>query len=224
VVRMSLANRRAELVQAALRVTARLGVNGATTRAIVAEAGMPLASFHYAFASRHEMMRELLCLVARNESVSVSSSARVGDDIRSTVRDALTSILTTVEAHPEYEQVLFELQQYALRTPDLWPLAMTYHADYRLAVRELLVSGAKAAEVGWSLPVDDVARMVVSLIDGIVITWLADRDSAAALRTIEIASSALAILALPDGISTSTATDATNSISTDATNSVSADS
>ena len=56
---MSSIDRRGEIVQAALRVIADQGMQGATTRAIVAEANMPLASFHYAFASRDEMMEEL---------------------------------------------------------------------------------------------------------------------------------------------------------------------
>ena len=40
----------------ALTVIARDGVHAATTRAIVAEAGMALASFHYAFRSRDELI------------------------------------------------------------------------------------------------------------------------------------------------------------------------
>ena len=41
--------RRRELIAAALRVVASRGLHEASTRAIVAEAGMSLASFHYAF-------------------------------------------------------------------------------------------------------------------------------------------------------------------------------
>ena len=46
---MSSVERRLEIVQAALRVIADVGVQGATTRVVVAEAGMSLTSFHYAF-------------------------------------------------------------------------------------------------------------------------------------------------------------------------------
>ena len=51
--------RRASLARAARTVIARDGLAAATTRAIVAEAGMPLASFHYAVASRDELLREV---------------------------------------------------------------------------------------------------------------------------------------------------------------------
>ena len=52
--------RRAALARAARTVIARDGLQAATTRAIVAEADMPLASFHYAFASRDELLAELV--------------------------------------------------------------------------------------------------------------------------------------------------------------------
>ena len=68
--------RRALLVQAALRVIAKQGVSGATTRAIVAEAGMSLASFHYAFRSHDEMMRELVAYVVDAESMASFAALR----------------------------------------------------------------------------------------------------------------------------------------------------
>ena len=57
--------RRDLLVQAAFRVIAEHGVEAATTRRISAAASMSLASFHYAFESRDELLAEL---VARGTS------------------------------------------------------------------------------------------------------------------------------------------------------------
>ena len=65
--RLSYAERRALLVRAALRLIDSDGVHAATTRAIVAEARMSLASFHYAFRSRDEMIRELIAHVVQDE-------------------------------------------------------------------------------------------------------------------------------------------------------------
>ena len=81
--RVSCAERRAALVRAALRVIHRDGVNGATTRAIVAEAHMSLASFHYAFRSRDEMIRELIAFVVQDEQ-RVSLEALDPDAVLST--------------------------------------------------------------------------------------------------------------------------------------------
>jgi len=195
-VRMSSVDRRSELLRAALSVIAQHGVAGATTRAIVAEANMSLASFHYAFDSRDEMLRELIALVVSTETSAVFATFEFGSDIRSSIRDGLAAYFATIVADPAHEQVMFELQKYALRTPGLENLAREQYDRYRSAVTELLVLGAQSTGIRWSLPVDDIARLVVTITDGLTLGWLADRDSAAAARVIEFAADSLASLAI----------------------------
>lgn len=190
--------RRRLLVEAALRVIARDGMNAATTRAVVGEANMSLASFHYAFTSRDEMMRELVAHVVENETVAAFSGLRLGADIRTSIRDALTAFFDgAVIADPEHEQVMFEIMQYALRTPGLRHLAAEQYSRYRAAVTELLIAGATSAGVTWIRPVDDVARIVLTFTDGLTFGWLADRDTDAARRVIEFAADSLSTLAVP---------------------------
>ena len=128
--RLSSAERRALLLQAALRVIAEQGVAGATTRAIVAEAGMSLASFHYAFRSHAEMMRDLIAHVVDAEVAAAFATVTPGSDIRSTLRNGMQAYLDYVVADPAHEQVMFELFHYALRTPGLEVLAREQYARY----------------------------------------------------------------------------------------------
>ena len=197
--RMPAAERRLALLQAAFRVIAAQGVAGATTRAIVAEADMSLASFHYAFTSRDEMMRELIGHVIENETVAAFESLRYGNDLRTAVRDGLQAFFEVVVADPAHEQTMFELMQYALRTPELDGLPREQYSGYRFAVAGLLETAAADTGMRWILPLDDVARMVVTITDGITLAWLADRDSAAASRVIEFAATSIAALAQPLG-------------------------
>lgn len=197
-VRMSSGDRRLEIVQAALRVIAERGVSGATTRAIVAEAGMSLASFHYAFSSRDEMMRELVAHVVEHETVAAFSGLSFDGGVRQSIRDALTAFFEfAVVSDPGHEQVMFELMQYALRTPGIEHLAKEQYDRYRSAVGSLLVQAADSLDIEWTLPVDDVARMVVAITDGLTLGWLADRDTGAAHRVIEFAADSLSSLATP---------------------------
>ena len=197
--RMSAADRRLALLQAAFRVIAAEGVSGATTRAIVAEADMSLASFHYAFTSRDEMMRELIAHVIENQAVAAFESLRFGNDLRAAVRDGLQAFFEVVIADPAHEQTMFELMQYSLRTPELAGLPREQYSGYRMAVSGLLETAAADTGSVWVIPLDDVARMVVAITDGITLGWLADRDSAAASRVIEFAATSIAALAQPAG-------------------------
>lgn len=194
--RVSCAERRAALVRAALRVIHRDGVNGATTRAIVAEAHMSLASFHYAFRSRDEMIRELIAFVVQDEQ-RVSLEALDPDaDIRSAVRAGMHAYFDLLRAHPSREQALQELVQYSLRTPGLEHLPRAQYASYFHTARVLLERGAEVTGVQWSLPVEQLARILIAITDGLTIAWLADRDDEAAGRLIDFAADTIGALAV----------------------------
>ncbi len=169
----------------------------ATTRAIVAEAEMSLASFHYAFRSHDEMMGELVAYVVDAESLASFAALRPGTDIRTSLRAGLGAFLDYVMADPFHEQVLQELMLYALRTPGLEHLAREQHERYRAAAASLLIDVAAAAGVEWAVPLDDVARAIITTTGGVSLAWLADRDAAAATRVLDLAAASIAALARP---------------------------
>jgi AcrR family transcriptional regulator len=197
--RMSSEDRRVELMRAALRVIAERGVGGATTRAIVSEAGMSLASFHYAFSSRDEMLHALIAHVVETQTVAAFSMIPVGGDIRTTVRAGLQAFFETVVADPGHEQVMFELMHVALRTPGLEDLPRRQNERYREAATELLRAAAVNCDIRWSLPVGQIAHLVVTITDGLTVAWLANRDLAAAALVMDFAAGSLAALATPAG-------------------------
>ncbi|MBX3067184.1 MAG: TetR family transcriptional regulator [Microbacteriaceae bacterium] len=195
--RMSVADRRAALILAALRVIERDGVHGATTRAIVAEAGMPLASFHYAFLSRDELIRELIRTVVETEGQAASETLSEQAGIRTSIRDGLQAYFDLLVAEPNREQAMFELLHYSLRTEELHDLPKAQYSTYWKTAASVLEVGAKAARVQWKLPVAEVARLLVTFISGLTLAWLADRDAEAAARTMDFAADSLAVLAEP---------------------------
>ncbi|CAN5590627.1 hypothetical protein BH10ACT7_BH10ACT7_15700 [soil metagenome] len=182
-------------MRAAIRVIADKGVAAATTRAIVAEADMSLASFHYAFRSHAEMMRELIAWVVDAEVSAAFATVQPGRDIRATLRSGMQAYLDYVTADPGHEQVMFELFHYALRTPGLESMAREQYEKYHQSVAEIVIGGATAAGIAWRIPEIDVARLIVTFTDGITLAWLADRDDAAARRALDFAADSLAALA-----------------------------
>jgi AcrR family transcriptional regulator len=193
--RVSSAERRAALVRAALRVIDREGVHGATTRAIVAEAHMSLASFHYAFRSRDDMVRELIAFVVQDEQRVSLEALHTDAHIRSAVRAGLQAYFELLRAHPSREQAMQELVQYALRTPGLEELPRAQYASYFHTARVLLERGAEVTGVEWTMPIEQLARTLIAITDGLTIAWLADRDDEAAGLLMDFAADSIAALA-----------------------------
>jgi len=195
--RLSAELRRDRLIQAALTVIAREGVHGATTRAIVAEAGMSLASFHYVFPSRDRLIHDVIARVLRDQQQVSFESLETAGSPREAVRLGLDAYFELLSREPERELAMFELMHYAMRNPDFGRLPRVQHASYRATARELLEAGAAQVGFAWSRPVDEVARLLVVMVDGMTVAWLADRDDAAASLVMDFIADSLAAMTVP---------------------------
>ena len=189
--RIPASERRSALIEAALRVVSRRGIAQATTRAIVAEAGMSLASFHYAFDSRDE----LIATVVAREQQAVVPDIVPGQDLRQILESGLLRYLEHLKADPDHEQAMLELTQYALRSAERHPLAVAQYRRYAELAEHSLEVAAEVAGTTWRLPVAEVAHVLVAFTDGLTLTWLVDRDDAAARAVARAAADALARMA-----------------------------
>ncbi|MEV8212375.1 TetR family transcriptional regulator C-terminal domain-containing protein [Leifsonia sp. NPDC077715] len=209
--RIPVADRRTALVQAALRVVARDGVAAATTRRIVAEAGMPLASFHYVFASRDELMAELIETAVAGEQrdldpVLAAVADAEGAAMRDVLRSGLQHYFDGVRADPDREKAMLELTQWALREPGFEPLARRQYARYHELAAHAVAEAARLTGSTWTRPLDEVARILIAFTDGLTVGWLVTRDDSAAAATMDVSADALAALAVPASTTTATAT------------------
>ncbi|WP_139417736.1 TetR/AcrR family transcriptional regulator [Agromyces laixinhei] len=195
--RIPASERRAALVQAALRVVSQRGIAHATTRAIVAEAGMSLASFHYAFDSRDELIDELITTVVASEQEAVLPSDLQGLGLRETLEAGLLRYFDHLRADPEHEQAMLELTQYALRSPERHPLAVAQYARYSELAGRSLEAAAELAGAVWTTPVAQVAGVLIAFTDGLTLTWLVTRDDDVARAIAHAAADALSRMAEP---------------------------
>jgi AcrR family transcriptional regulator len=195
--RIAAADRRAALIQAALRVIAAHGVAAATTRAIAAEAGMSLASLHYAFTSRDELISYVVREQTRAALTAITAPLVPGG-VAETISVALRSYLDIVVADPGRELAMFELSLHSLREQGLRDAARQQYDLYYAAASEVAEAIARHHDVSWRVPVQDVARLVITFTDGLTLGWLTGRDTEATQRVIDFAAISLAALAQPN--------------------------
>jgi AcrR family transcriptional regulator len=197
--RIPVPQRRAALIEAALRVISGKGVAAATTRAIAAEAGMSLASLHYAFESRDDLIAEVIAQVIELQAGAALGVLEPGADLSTTLREAFHAYLAVIAADPPREQAMYELNHYALRTPGLGESARRQYASYYAAAEAVLTAIAEVTGHEWTRPMPQMARILITLTDGISLGWLVDHDTEAAEQVIDFAVGALVALAHPTG-------------------------
>jgi len=177
--------RREQLIDAAVRVAARDGVAAATTRAIATEAGASLASVHYCFESKQELLQEVLISIINELTGEAPAGAPDGASVAEMLRADLGALWAVVEREPGKQQVTYELTHYALRTEGLEGLAQWQYQVYYARSAERLRQIAARAGVEWAVPLPTLTRMLMNMIDGLVLGWLVDRDSELARGALE---------------------------------------
>jgi TetR/AcrR family transcriptional regulator, regulator of biofilm formation and stress response len=163
--------RREQILEAALRVIGRAGVQAVTHRAVAGEAGVPLGSTTYYFDSREDLIRQALEYVAASE---VERYAKRADELRTLkspreLADRLIDELVAAAQDRIAYIAEYELWLEAGRRPELRDAAQNWcDAEQRsvAVAMEALGSGDPAMD----------ASLVVAAIDGLGERVLARED------------------------------------------------
>ncbi|NMO00651.1 TetR/AcrR family transcriptional regulator [Gordonia sp. TBRC 11910] len=182
--RIPAAERRVELIDAAVRVIAESGVDGATTRRIADEANAPLATLHYCFASKEVLFAAVFEHVAgQYRDVLLANDCH--GDVRATTRGLLRAMAEWYLTNRETAQAIAELISWAQRQD-----AQQAHLVYDEAITTMRdIVGAAAESAGQDLEpeiVDELVTLVTTMSDGFALNYLVFPDRDAALHQIDL--------------------------------------
>ncbi|WP_328333874.1 TetR family transcriptional regulator [Kribbella sp. NBC_00382] len=178
--------RRADLVQAAIQVATREGLAATTTRRIAQELGISVGIVHYCFRSKEELLHEVIRVIAEAQLVAARAAIVPGGDVATSVRNAFLGFWQLVEATPQAQLLTYELTSWALRNAETEPLAKEQRASQLAGIEAILADISAATGCEWKLPAQQLARMTLAITDGVTLGWLADRDTASAVQTLEM--------------------------------------
>ncbi len=179
--RMSVEERRARLVEAAITVLARDGVPHATTRAIVAEAGMQIGVFHYCFRSKEELVLEVMRAINQRSYGAVGRVLEEETEPVALVRGAVAAYWEHIKDSPLEHLLTYELTHYALRQPGQRHAAVAQYESYHQGMVALLGGLASVGGFAWRAPIDILARMTLAVIEGVTFQWLVNEDGPTAV-------------------------------------------
>ncbi|SEC76005.1 TetR/AcrR family transcriptional regulator [Rhodococcus koreensis] len=182
--RIPAAERRAELVAAAVRMIAAHGVDGATTRRIAQDANAPLATLHYCFATKEVLFAAVFEHVTAQYR-EVLACNDVQGDVETTARALLRGVMEWYLANPDFGAAIVELISWAQRQEGK-QAEMVY--DEAFATMRPILEAA-ATDAGQSVDpktIAELAYIVSTLSDGFALNWLVFTDRTAAELQIEL--------------------------------------
>lgn len=175
--RISAAERREQFLEAAVAVIARDGVDGATTRKIADEARAPLATLHYCFQTKENLLFALYEQLFSEIRVETPAALATGASAARPVEDLMTETMQWVVDHPVRARATIEITLWAERNDP--GMAGRLYALFLEAWSELLL------RAGIPLPAEAVetfVRLLIAIADGLTLQMIAEQDAERTMR------------------------------------------
>lgn len=189
------AERRPQLIKAAIDLMSREGVAAGSTRAIAAELGVAQATVHYTFGTKEDLYRAVLKQLTDDLIEQVEQAAPDDAGFADTIAALASAVWRTVREKPETYQLLNELSLFALRAPSLGEILADQYRDLIEVVTELVTRTAERTGQGLAQPAETIARFFLAGFDGLSLQRLAfpdDESEITCLRALVSATVALA--------------------------------
>lgn len=176
----SAADRRRRLCQAAIAVAMREGLAGLSTRAVAQEAGLTAAMVNYEFASKDGLLLAVLEEIHAGVRATLAASVAGSRDLADALARMAAAYWTHVQETPALQRVQYELTLHTLTLAGGEALARRQYDGYVQALAAAL--GAVAGRPLRAADLEDLAGACVALMDGLILQWLATRDTDAVGR------------------------------------------
>nr|WP_042184343.1 TetR/AcrR family transcriptional regulator [Kibdelosporangium sp. MJ126-NF4]CEL16235.1 Transcriptional regulator, TetR family [Kibdelosporangium sp. MJ126-NF4]CTQ94160.1 Transcriptional regulator, TetR family [Kibdelosporangium sp. MJ126-NF4] len=193
--------RRVQIIEAATAVIAREGVAGASTRVIAKEAGVPLATLHYVFTTKDEVLTAVLeSLFTQGQKdferlVDEHVLAPRSESLAELFQRLVGIYWTAFEAEEAVHRAQYELSLYAMRTPAAAHLGRALYDFYLARTEEFLAIASEKSGETIACPVRDLAHLIVSGLDGVMLQALVHGDREQARRGMDNVARAATALA-----------------------------
>lgn len=178
--------RRQQFIDAAIEVIARDGVDGATTRRIAQEASAPLATLHYCFQTKENLLWAVFEFLADTVRADLEERVPQGQSTASIAEQVLSETLLAAIDRPAANRAQLEIWLWAERNDP--EVALRLYDMYVEVWRDRL----RAAKT--PLPDDEIeslARVLLALVDGLNNQLIAHSDEKLIRREIDTANAML---------------------------------
>jgi AcrR family transcriptional regulator len=175
--RVSAEDRKEQLISATVELMRREGVQSVTIRAIAKEAKAPLATAHYCFSNKEELMEAAAEAWFKNLS-RFSSDVPVHLGLRKAVEQVTEGYWRALEEEPASILSEIELILWATRNAAVSPLAAKIYPAYEVELGNIFSSAAQNAGDQCLMEFAALVRIFLMIYDGAAIQFMTDPKAA----------------------------------------------
>jgi AcrR family transcriptional regulator len=165
--------RKEQLISATVELMRREGVQSVTMRAIAKEANAPLATAHYCFTDKDELMESAAEAWLKNLN-RFSRDVPVHLGLRKVVEQVAEGYWRSLEEEPASLLAEIELILWATRNADTSPLAAKIYPAYEVELGNMFYSAAQSNGDQCLIGVPTLVRAFLMIYDGAALQYMTD--------------------------------------------------
>lgn len=192
---VSAAERRPQLIKAAIDYMTREGVAAGSTRAIAAELGVAQATVHYTFGTKEGLYRAVMEQLTQDLIAQVEQAAPADAGFEETAGALAAALWQTVREQPASHQLLTELTMFALRSPALSEALDSHYRSITEVTARLVTEAAERTGQPLAQPAETIARFFLAGFDGLTMQHLSHPDEQAEHTCLQAFVSAVVVMA-----------------------------
>ncbi|HEU4807037.1 MAG TPA: TetR/AcrR family transcriptional regulator [Homoserinimonas sp.] len=169
--RISATERRVQLTEATIQLMRRDGVQSVTLRAIAEEAKASLATVHYCFTDKDELLRAAIDRWLK-DMVAHAADAPTDEGLRGAVLGLAHRYWDALEDTPVDVLAQLELVIWAVRNDASNPLAPLIYPGYKVELGALFAQAMTNAQETCSMGIEALVRAFLVIIDGCSLQFL----------------------------------------------------
>jgi AcrR family transcriptional regulator len=176
--RVSSVERKEQLINATIELMRRDGIERLNLRAIADEAGASLATVHYCFDGKDDLLRHAVEHWVRRMVDIPDVTDETAQQGLALVADRIADAFwTALEENPDDVLAQIELVTWAVRESPKQALARTIYQRYETALGDIFADAlARSAQASTWEP-SDLARAFIAILDGSILQYLAEPTS-----------------------------------------------
>lgn len=168
--------RKEQLIAATVELMRRKGVQSVTIRAIAKEADAPLATAHYCFNNKEELMEAAAEAWFKNLS-RFSRDVPVHLGLRKAVEQVAEGYWRALEEEPASILSEIELILWATRNAAVSPLAAKIYPAYEVELGNIFSAAAQSREDHCLMDFPTLVRIFLMIYDGAAIQFMTDPNA-----------------------------------------------
>lgn len=168
--------KREDMILRSLDVIADEGVHGATTRRLAAGIGVNLATLHYHFQDKDDLLLQIYDHIGRGRHEVIETEFASPTPLSHRIPQLTTLIWDHVTKSRQSELIVYELCLYGLRKSNFETSAQRKYEDLLAVYRDALAGATEFQSNPDTHDIDGLANFIFNGFVGIILQWLISND------------------------------------------------